>query len=43
MSGFIKKAFKMPRCRPDRLVADQLAELSRFYVEARPAYFVRPG
>ena len=34
---------KMPRCRPDRLVADQLAELSRFYVEARPAYFVRPG
>jgi hypothetical protein len=34
---------KMPRCRPDRVVADQLAELSRFYVEARPAYFVRRG
>jgi len=34
---------QMPRCRPDRVVADQLAELSRFYVEARPAYFVRRG
>lgn len=34
---------KMPRCRSDRVVADQLAELSRFYVEARPSYFVRRG
>lgn len=34
---------KMPRCRSDRVVADQLAELSRFYVEARPPYFVRRG
>ena len=36
-------AHKMPRCRSDRVVADQLAELSRFYVEARPPYFVRRG
>jgi GH3 auxin-responsive promoter len=34
---------KMPRCRSDRLVADQLAELSRFYVEKPPPYVVRPG
>jgi hypothetical protein len=34
---------KMPRCRSDRLVADQLVELSRFYTEARPAHFVRRG
>ena len=34
---------KMPRCRSDRLVADQLAELSRFYVESRPPHFVRRG
>ncbi|MFA5057887.1 MAG: GH3 auxin-responsive promoter family protein [Opitutaceae bacterium] len=34
---------KMPRCRSDRLVADQLAELSRFYIEARPPYIVRQG
>jgi hypothetical protein len=32
---------KMPRCRSDRLIADQLAELSRFYIEAPPAYVVR--
>jgi len=32
---------KMPRCRSDRGVADQLAELSRFYTEARPPYIVR--
>ena len=34
---------KMPRCRSDRLVADQLADLSRFYIEARPPYVVRRG
>jgi len=34
---------KMPRCRSDRLVADQLAELSRFYTEARPPHIVRHG
>ncbi len=34
---------KMPRCRSDRLVADQLAELSRFYIEAPPPYAVRRG
>jgi hypothetical protein len=34
---------KMPRCRSDRLVADQLAELSRFYTEARPPHIVRRG
>lgn len=33
---------KMPRCRSDRSVADQLAELSRFYVESLPTHFVRP-
>ncbi len=32
---------KMPRCRSDRVVADQLAELSRFYIETKPPYFVR--
>jgi hypothetical protein len=34
---------KMPRCRSDRLVADQLAELSRFYVEKPPPHVVRPS
>jgi hypothetical protein len=34
---------KMPRCRSDRVVADQLAELSRFYIETRPPHFVRRG
>ncbi len=34
---------KMPRCRSDRQVADQLAELSRFYVEKPPPYVVRRG
>lgn len=34
---------KMPRCRSDRLVAGQLAELSRFYVEARPPHIARSG
>jgi hypothetical protein len=34
---------KMPRCRSDRLVADQLAELSRFYVESRPPHVARSG
>lgn len=34
---------KMPRCRSDRLVADQLAELSRFYVEKPSPHVVRPG
>jgi hypothetical protein len=34
---------KMPRCRSDRLVADQLAELSRFYVEKPPSHVVRRG
>jgi hypothetical protein len=34
---------KMPRCRSDRLVADQLAELSRFYVEKPPPHVVRRG
>ena len=34
---------KMPRCRSDREVADQLAELSRFYIEAPPPYVVRRG
>jgi len=33
----------MPRCRSDRLVTDQLAELSRFYTEARPPHIVRHG
>jgi hypothetical protein len=33
--------YKMPRCRSDRTVADQLAELSRFFVESPPPYFVR--
>jgi hypothetical protein len=32
---------KMPRCRSDRMVADQLAELSRFYIEAPPPHLVR--
>ena len=32
---------KTPRCRSDRVVADQLAELSRFYIEAKPPYFIR--
>jgi hypothetical protein len=32
---------KMPRCRPDRTVADRLAELSRFYVESLPPHLVR--
>ena len=32
---------KMPRCRSDRQIADQLAELSRFYIEAPPSYLVR--
>lgn len=35
--------FKMPRCRSDRMVADQLAELSRFYIESLPPHFVRRG
>jgi len=34
---------KMPRCRSDRLIADQLAELSRFYIETPPPYVVRRG
>jgi GH3 auxin-responsive promoter len=34
---------KMPRCRSDRQIADQLAELSRFYIEAPPPYVVRRG
>jgi hypothetical protein len=34
---------KMPRCRSDRLVADQLADLSRFYIEAPPPYVIRRG
>ena len=34
---------KMPRCRSDRQVADQLAELARFYIEAPPPYVVRRG
>jgi hypothetical protein len=34
---------KMPRCRSDRLVADQLADLSRFYIEDRPPYIIRRG
>jgi len=34
---------KMPRCRSDRQVAEQLAELSRFYIEAPPTYVVRRG
>lgn len=32
---------RMPICRSDREVADQLADLSRFYVEAQPLYVVR--
>ncbi len=32
---------KMPRCRSDRLVADQLADLSRFYIETPPPYVIR--
>jgi hypothetical protein len=32
---------KMPRCRSDRVIADQLAELSRFYVEKPPPGVVR--
>jgi GH3 auxin-responsive promoter len=32
---------KTPRCRSDRTVADQLAALSRFYVESRPPHVVR--
>lgn len=34
---------RMPRCRSDRQIADQLAELSRFYIEAPPPYIVRHG
>ncbi len=36
---------KMPRCRSDRVVADQLADLSRFYIETPPLYVIRrsPG
>jgi hypothetical protein len=34
---------KMPRCRSDRLIADQLAELSRFFVEKPPPHVVRRG
>ena len=34
---------KMPRCRSDRLVADQLADLSRFYIETPPPHVVRHG
>jgi hypothetical protein len=34
---------KMPRCRSDREVASQLAELSRFYIEAPPSYIIRRG
>ena len=34
---------KMPRCRSDRQVAEQLAELSRFYIEAPPSYIIRRG
>jgi hypothetical protein len=33
--------YKMPRCRSDRQVADQLAELSRFYIEASPPHIAR--
>ncbi len=32
----------VPRCRSDREVADQLSELSRFHVETRPPYVIRP-
>jgi hypothetical protein len=32
---------KIPRCRSDRQVADQLAELSRFFIEKLPSYVVR--
>ena len=32
---------KMPRCRSDRQIADQLADLSRFYIEAPPPFIVR--
>lgn len=32
---------KTPPCRSDRLVADQLVELSRFYIESKPPYHVR--
>jgi len=32
---------KIPRCRSDRLVADQLADLSRFYIETPPPYVIR--
>ncbi|OHE89289.1 MAG: hypothetical protein A3G75_16415 [Verrucomicrobia bacterium RIFCSPLOWO2_12_FULL_64_8] len=34
---------KMPRCRSDRQVADQLAGLSRFFIEPNPLHVVRPG
>jgi hypothetical protein len=33
--------YKMPRCRSDRQVANQLAELSRFYIEASPLHIAR--
>jgi hypothetical protein len=33
--------YKMPRCRSDRQVANQLAELTRFYIETRPTYIAR--
>jgi hypothetical protein len=33
--------FRMPRCRSDRQVANQLAELSRFYIEASPPHIAR--
>ncbi len=33
--------YKMPRCRSDRVVADQLAELSRFHIEIGSPYGFR--
>jgi len=34
---------RMPRCRSDRRIADQLAVSSRFYIETRPPFIVRNG
>jgi len=33
--------YKMPRCRSDRQVSNQLAELSRFYIAASPPHIAR--
>lgn len=41
-SSAMNSASKMPRCRPDRLIADQLAEIARFSTTEAP-FGVKPS